>query len=589
MPRARRTVNETDGVARVILRLNNTRSADGSRPKNPVAEARALWRKENGISTVNSKGKKKITTAEVSISSAMQRLGKIKSDMYVTSKAMSMTASGLINEGMNAYNKHSKASVSSSSARSSASSKSSLSISSISPGLEKSYADHLLGLEYYTDLCLGKTQPDIDGEKEQMWQFKSGKFENLKEEDIYMPRKESETWDGHDDSTESNLAFKCAEIDVKNALQKLRVFKGDLKSDFRYMSILLQKFPMESCETPVKKFILGVLIEPVKGHYTPAQDIYAATTNEILSAIKSILTDGCGFKFHAVTVRDFKTRQYTINLCEINGWLEFEIESTMFRVELCRKMVIVNMIETSSPNYKKYVPICEELFIQISKKYGNTETYHRRGLYLTCKPKPPLTTKDSYYSQQMHYFGNNAFTVNISPCHTEPFDKNRDTMKMVGVVVRLLQGVGSSDTNIAHQTYEFFKKILDTKKPGKTDHSSSSSVTDEDCISNLRKSFLANQHANDQTAVVEGKHPSIRIWMSSKSFSIVCVSPAKYPALNYVYVYLWESEIVGTVTSNPIYPLRAQSESTFSNDTPSTLQPADSTLPLELELELALL
>ena len=81
--------------------------------------------------------------------------------------------------------------------------------------------------------------------------------------------------------------------------------------------------------------------------------------------------------------------------------------------------------------------------------------------------------------------------------------------------------------------------------------------------------------------------------MSSKSFSIVCISPAEYPALNYVYVHLWESEIPGIVeagaadTGNPVFGLR--SEAAFSKDTTCTLKPADSTLPLELELELALL
>lgn len=82
--------------------------------------------------------------------------------------------------------------------------------------------------------------------------------------------------------------------------------------------------------------------------------------------------------------------------------------------------------------------------------------------------------------------------------------------------------------------------------------------------------------------------------MSSKSFSIVCISPAEYPALNYVYVHLWESEIPGIAEAevagagNPAYG-GLRSEAAFSKDTTCTLKPADSTLPLELELELALL
>jgi hypothetical protein len=175
-------------------------------------------------------------------------------------------------------------------------------------------------------------------------------------------------------------------------------------------------------------------------------------------------------------------------------------------------------------------------------------------------------------------------------------------MKMVGAVVRRLQGVGSDNKGIAHQTYECFKKIIDAPDLVTTDSESSSTTVPETNIVALKKSFLANQHANDQTAVVDDKHPSIRIWMSSKSFSIVCVSPAKYPALNYVYVHLWESkikcdEVPKIIIPNRMYPHSdpryrkpdGGTASAFPKNTPYPLQPGDSTLPIELELELALL
>jgi len=599
MTRARHAGNETDGVARIILRLNNTKYADGNRPKNITAEARALWRKENGIQT--GKGKKKWTEAEVSISGAMQRLGMIKSDMYVTSKAVSMAAGELINEGMRAQDKTAPSAPEKANGSTGSGKKS---VSSVSNRLENSYADHLLGSKDYTDMCLGKNESgSYEGET---WQFKHGTFENIKDDSgLYMPRKESQVWDK--DAAQTHLNFVCEEIDVGSSLNKLRHFKGDLKSDFKYMSILLHTITAKH-EEEIETFLIKFFRLPVNGKHMLESTVYTPAINDIKNAIRGILSEEDGFRFHAATVRPFKTRHYLVNVCEINGWLEFELENIKYRVELCRKMVVLNTDKMLSPKNPTYIPVCEELFMQISRKHGDVETYHEHGMYITCKPRPPPIQVQSpgksnfFYSQQIHYFGNNAFTMNTTPCNTEPFDKNKDTMKMVGAVVRRLQGVGSDNKGIAHQTYECFKKIIDAPDLVTTDSEPSSTTVPETNIVALKKSFLANQHANDQTAVVDDKHPSIRIWMSSKSFSIVCVSPAKYPALNYVYVHLWESkikcdEVSKIINPNRMYPhsdpkYRNPTDGTasaFPKNTPYPLQPGDSTLPIELELELALL
>jgi hypothetical protein len=552
---------------------------------------------ENGLPVKDNSKKdkeKRIRSDVESISGSMQRLGKIKYNMHVMSKAMSISSSKLIDEGMKAYDKHNNPEAPEAPGASVASGKSALSNSSISSSLENSYADHLLGSKYYTDLCLGK-KPN-EKPHTQKWQLKSGTYDNLKEEGgAFVPRKESQTWDKAG-STVHQVNSHCMEVTVEDALKQWGLSKGDLKSDFKYMSMLLRSLPADSRSLKLDTFLTGFLNQKASPDYTPATDEIKNVVNGINHAIRGILTDEPGFRFHPTTVRSFKTRHCVVNVCEIKGSLEFEMGNVMYRVELCRKMVILNMVNALSSDHLKHVPICEEMFIQISRKYDDVETYYEHGMYITCKPKPPLIGKDSLYTQQMHYFGNNAFTMNLPPCHTEPFDKNRSTMKMVGAVVRNLQGVGSGDKNTAQKTYEFFRLIVDSLEPQNMNatQDNPSSIQPEKHIAKLKTSFLSNQHANEQTAVIHDKHPAIRIWMSSKSFSIVCISPAECPALNYVYVHLWESEIPGIAEAgaadagNPAYA-GVRSEAAFSKDTTCTLKPADSTLPLELELELALL
>jgi hypothetical protein len=614
----RRMEKESDGVARTMLRLNNTKYADGSGPKDLTAEARALWRKENGLPAVNSKkynGKR--TQAMDSISGAMRRLVKIKKNMNVTSKAVSIESSELISQGMAAYDRDFKQHFSSgpegsessegsepplsgaanSAPRAPASSKGSdLSSSSVSSRLEGSYADHLLGSAYYTEQCVG-TNP-LDSGKDVNWLFESGTFENSLVEDktsvpnrdnsskvernVYMPLKESQIWEPVQ-GAKSDLIFKSEISSVTAALKKINSFKGDLKSDFRYISVLLQAMPL-TCNENIAEFFHDFLNH--RGQHDSNEGQFADTINEIQRAIKGILDESPGFKFHNAVVRPFKTRQYVVNICEISGWFEFEHENKLCRVEVCRKMVVLTMTKKTSSNNPEYIPICEEFFIQASRKDRYTETYHKHGLYVTCKPLPPTmkealqirapraTPEKKIYTQQIQYFGNNAFTVNTLPSSSPPLDKNKDTMKMVGVVVRHLQSVKSVKKSKLRRACEFFKHIKDMNP------------------SDLKNSFLAEQRAYEQTAVVKDKYPAIRIWMSSKSFSVVCISPANYPGFNYVYVHLWQSKIAqeSKYDGLSMYPAnRTGNEATFPQNTACALKPADSTLPLELELELALL
>ena len=105
MTRTRRARNETDGVARTIVRLHHTKYADGNGPKNLIGAARAVWRMENGLPVKDNSKKdkeKRIRSDVESISGSMQRLGKIKYNMHVMSKAMSISSSKLIDEGMKA-------------------------------------------------------------------------------------------------------------------------------------------------------------------------------------------------------------------------------------------------------------------------------------------------------------------------------------------------------------------------------------------------------------------------------------------------------------------------------------------------------
>jgi hypothetical protein len=508
-------------IAQIMLSLS-TKYAYSEGPKNLIAEARRVYYERNGI--VKKKKTPKRFESHGPIHTAMMNLAQAKKNIDTTTLAVSKAASKYIDKGMLSYDKFYKE-------RS----------GDIGHALENMTASHFVGNPNLTLACVKNDKAFSGDASIQDWNFKCGALKNREavKDEIYVPYADRSVIEVLSDFDRQEV---IPNESVSEWLQNMQCFDGNLKTDFQFVSLILSSMTSE-----------------MSGHLTQFLEksiptgVNTKEMRQLIQDFKTILSEKPKFAFHEPDVKSFDTMHYTTNLCQINGWYEFDINERAYVIEISRKMVISSLKRKDENVSPCNIPLCEELMLQVRHKaLGDLEgTYCPYGFFISASAASAEKTG------ALHFLGDNAISVHM-PCYLGPSaDRDGDVMKQAGKLIKHLQSIHlPGSASVKHGKF-FFKSLFELDRGGNFDKeggelvkhcvarikaqhaknglTEAAGITDVDIV---KASFVANQHAFDLTKVYESKYHHTKLWETSKSFSMAVMSPPDYPNLNYVFVFI---------------------------------------------------
>ena len=507
-------------IAQIMLSLS-AKYAYKDGPKNLIAEARRVYEERNGI--VRKKKNHKKFESHGPIHTAMMNLAQAKRKIEITSLAVSKAASKFIDKGMLRYDDFYKGKTDQS-----------------RNTLENMKASHFVDDALLTLACVENTAAEHDISKS-TWKFKSGMLKNREvvKGEMYVPYADRVVIGIEDDVSDIPPAVVANnqpnDLLIKR-LKNIQHFDGDLKTDFQFVSLILAAMPVDAS---------GKLNRFINMYIT---DKAASTT--IINAIVGILSETPKFGFHEPDVKSFDTMHYTTSLCHVNGWYDINIGDKAYKIEISRKMVIASLKKTDDNVLPCNIPLCEEVMFQIRyKTLGDLEgTYCPIGFFISASAGK---------TGALHFLGDNAISVHM-PCRLGiSADRDGDIMIQGGKLIKHLQSIHLPGlASVTHGKF-FFEKLFKVDENGAFDRNDklvrhcvsrikeqhakngiTKSETDISDIDIVKASFVANQHAFDLTKVDEYKSHHTRLWETSKSFSMMVMSPPNDPNLNYVFVLI---------------------------------------------------
>ena len=246
----------------------------------------------------------------------------------------------------------------------------------------------------------------------------------------------------------------------------------------------------------------------------------------------------------------------------------------------------LNTSDSSSTDAVYNIPLCEEITLQLGSIGNGVATYLEKGSLISAIIDTAMYQADQkkYSAQQLHFLGDNAFTVNIPRKISLPLNGDACVMFWVGWLQRQLQAVkyagsktkfnytkkffgpifegNANGFNKESKMYKVYEGKIKQKREAGDLSSTNKEITDVDI---MQASFLANQHAGDLTTVDGFKHFITRKWIISKSFGMAVLSPCKASSLNYVFV--WTRDVSSKSADS--------SQERITNFTPHNFSPGD--------------
>ena len=360
------------------------------------------------------------------------------------------------------------------------------------------------------------------------WQITSGIMKNR----LISVVDGKETYVPYQDQDIVEVEKNVETCDVSDSLKKVRDFQGVLMVDFRFMSVILRE-PNANGMALLDGFIKNNVADN-------------EIRNKIYSGITRIVDDKEGFTFREPDVRSYRTKNHTTSVCILNGFMKPKTSNAEYMVEIYRKMIVVK-VENTKDKLPYYISVCEEFFMQIRMSDKKSSTYAENGFFMTGRPGGGFVDRRivAPVDSEFHYLGNNAFTMTMLYENQNPLNKSEEIVRNAGVVVKHIQGVKSKQTKRWNHTDMFFDLIFKKGLPTKTYDLFAERVKNvpekHKKYEVMKASFLGDKYARNQTAVVNEESPTVNIWLSSKSFSVFSLSPANMPNLNYVYIRLWDA------------------------------------------------
>jgi hypothetical protein len=259
------------------------------------------------------------------------------------------------------------------------------------------------------------------------------------------------------------------------------------------------------------------------------------------------------------TVLRHKAADYEIAVTEHRGSIQDTVHSehSEYKVFVNRRMVMAGLRNLKG---RKFV-LCEEIIIQLMKRHDDAVAEHiqfhstNHALIFIARPLQPHPTsaKDKPNNTHTHFFGTNAFSVNLTENPAlDKIDRAECAMFTAGWILKQLQNITSQNSVNVGQAERFFgnmgsttfnnglkarrKERLTILKAQQKIPADFDIETEPPYIALLRESFLSQQNATDVITVKENIHPKIKLWYPAPSFAVIVISPVDRPDHNYIIV-----------------------------------------------------
>lgn len=438
-------------------------------------------------------------------------------------------------------------------------------------------ATHFMGNAHLTEACLGKWR--LDPEKHSQSAFNidlwSGLFDNND--------RGNGVFEMYKDREVSHFSKGNTTYHTSKDLPKIFTFNGDLKTGFRYLSLVFPKHGEE---------VKAVIESYIKESHAELRG--ADATSVVDEAVKKILSntsEQTQIKFQHADVRPFATMHYVTKICQLKASFEFSLNQTKHTVQITRKMVLSSFKDPhmTESEVQYNIPLCEEFSLQLKSTNLKGEVYAPKVLYIVAKPRTAEYTTDTGVikaSSQLHFLGDNAFTVNMPQHINLPIENHAAAMYITGWLVGQLQAVTCNNKPRLNAAKNFFASLFGVKTEDRKNlkNEAVSSFNNDSAVAEhaklrintryekqgvaasdrkfhdidlLKSSFLANQNASSLTQIEGDSYFLTKQWFVSKTFSVVVLSPARFPLLNYVFVWTTDTPMEpstgkGTITSSGV-------------------------------------
>lgn len=345
-------------------------------------------------------------------------------------------------------------------------------------------------------------------------------------------------------------AGRVKTVSVAFTAGDLASFDRDLENNKDYMSLICQYLQQETNEIDLTALISSILPSSAKPKANDIARTIAFSTTRENSAVVYKSTDGC-----YGSSPPLKTAHYTVSMCIVHGWFFQKTDDRLYRVDIKRRLAIA-ALET---NPRRLIPLGEEMEIQISEKVDGVNKTLEQAILLTAL----LSKTDG--ADVLHFFGNNAVSVDLKHTACLSSDREAAIMELVGWMQNHLQDACSQKKTRLETAAEFFDDSVgwDKNTPEK--------------YKLIRKTFLGRQFIRDM------ENGTVLDWSMSPGLGMVGLQHPNSSNIHNVFIWvrpLRESNAISPEEQRPPKPGTTPSKR-MGSEFESKLPPV-----FDLELEL---
>jgi hypothetical protein len=299
--------------------------------------------------------------------------------------------------------------------------------------------------------------------------------------------------------------------------------------DPRYISVLVKGLNEDTFKS-------------LKVEGTSASDLY-----KLVKSINAVNEDVYKFKYHQPIFHKHATVDYNIYTVRMTASSD-SLDGVFVKIH--RRMILA---ESTFPGSSFKLPLAEELFIELYKKPDKDTVGHpvctERSFVLTCSAVN-TTGATPACASMLHFFGQNAFTVDISnashSCKKGMESSHNLAAFMAGWLIRKLSNISNEFETLEPVFLPGFAEDAFIKE--RATKANPRAATPRAI---LQTSFLNRQGAKRLLDVDGKKIFYVTLWLSTPTISIICLSPLDDSRKANVFVWTTIDGNGSTVRSMP--------------------------------------
>ena len=334
----------------------------------------------------------------------------------------------------------------------------------------------------------------------------------------------------------TNVTYHLAYMQMDNVKDDKGVYTPDIHSEYehtRLKPVGKQLFKQDLATIPglengyqfdpryISVLVKGLDEESFKAFKTEGTGTTASDLYKLVKSINAVNEDVYKFKYHQPIFHKHATVDYNIYTVRMTASSD-SLDGVFVKIH--RRMILV---ESTFPGSSFKLPLAEELFIELYKKPDKETVGHPvctdRSFVLTCSAVNTTGAAPTCASM-LHFFGQNAFTVDISNA-SHSSKKGMESSHnlaafMAGWLIRKMSNISNEFEPLESVFLPGFANDAFIKE--RANKANPRAATPRQI---LQTSFLNRQGAKRLLDVDGKKIFYVTLWLSTPTISIICLSP----------------------------------------------------------------